>query len=66
MFDSDDVVCASWRFIAEEKAPILRHTKEVIAAYFTAGAWIHLYRYLDRLQESAALRHLLCRVHTAY
>jgi hypothetical protein len=32
---------------------ILRHTNEVIGAYVTAVARIHLYRYLDRLQERA-------------
>jgi len=31
----------------------LPHTKEVIGAYFTAGARIHLYNFLDRLQENA-------------
>jgi len=31
----------------------LRHTNEVIGAYFTAGARIHLYRYLDRLGENS-------------
>ena len=29
----------------------LRHTNEVIDAYVTAGARIHLYWHLDRLQE---------------
>ena len=33
--------------------PNLRHTNEVFGAYFTAGARIHLYRYLDRLDERA-------------
>jgi len=33
--------------------PNLRHTNEVIGAYVTAGARIHLYRYLDRLGERA-------------
>ena len=31
----------------------MRHTNEVIDAYFIAGAWIHLYRYLDRLGDRA-------------
>jgi hypothetical protein len=52
VFASDDVVCASWRYIAEEKASNLRHT-EVIGAYVNAGARIHLYKYLDRLQQRA-------------
>jgi hypothetical protein len=33
--------------------PSLRHTNEVIGAYVTAGARIHLYRHLDILQEKA-------------
>ena len=33
--------------------PNLRHTNEVIGAYVTVGARIHLYRFLDRLQENA-------------
>jgi len=33
--------------------PSLRYTNEVIGAYVTAGARIHLYRYLDRLRENA-------------
>ena len=33
--------------------PNLRHTNKVIGAYVTAGARIHLYRYLDRLCERA-------------
>jgi hypothetical protein len=32
VFASDDVVCASWRYIAEENVPNLRHTNEVIGA----------------------------------
>ena len=33
--------------------PNLRYTNEVISPYVTAGARIHLYRYLDRLGERA-------------
>jgi len=33
--------------------PKLPHTNEVIGAYVTAGARIHLYSFLDRLQENA-------------
>ena len=51
MFASDDVVWASWRYIAEEKVTNLRHTNVLIGAYVTAGARIHLYGYLDRLQK---------------
>jgi len=33
--------------------PNLRHTNEFIGAYVTASARIHLYGFLDRLQENA-------------
>jgi hypothetical protein len=33
--------------------PNLPHTNEVIGAYFTAGARIHLYSYLARLKQIA-------------
>jgi hypothetical protein len=49
MFTSDDVVWASWRFIAEEKIPSFRHTNEVLGAYVTSSARVRLYSYLDRL-----------------
>jgi len=52
-FASDDVVYISWKYSAEEDVPNLRHTNKVIGAYVTAGARIHLYRYLDRLRENA-------------
>ena len=52
-FASDDVVCVSWCFIEKEKIPSLRHPNEVIGAYVTAGARLHLYKYLDKLQEHA-------------
>ena len=52
-FANDDVVLSSWKFSAEQRVPNLRHTNEVIGAYITAGARMHLYRYLDRLGERA-------------
>jgi len=51
-FASDYVVWFTWKYGAEEDVPSLRHTNEVIGAYVTAGAKIHLYRYLDRLREN--------------
>ena len=57
MFASDNVVSASWCFIAEEDIPKLLHTIEVIGAYVTAGARLRLYSYLDKLQEPNLLRH---------
>ena len=53
VFASDNVVWASWSFVAEEEIPSLHHTNNVIGAYVTAGARLHLYSYLDRLQERA-------------
>ena len=53
VFASNDVVWASRRFIQEEDISNLHHTNKVIVAYVTAGARLHLYKYLDRLQERA-------------
>ena len=53
IFASDDVVWASWRYIAEENVPNVRRTNEVIGAYVTARARIHLYVYLNSLQKRA-------------
>jgi len=52
-FATDDVVWLSWNVTAEENVPNLPHTNEVIGAYVTVGARIHLYSFLDRLQEKA-------------
>ena len=53
VFDNDRFVWVSWKFTAEEPVPILRHTNEFIVAYVTAGARIHLYQHLVRLQDKA-------------
>jgi hypothetical protein len=53
VFASNDVVFASWRYTTEEIVPNLRHTNEVICAYVTVGARIHLYKFLDRLHQRA-------------
>jgi len=45
VFASDDVAWLSWKVTAEEIVPQLPHTNEVIAAYVTAGARIHLYSF---------------------
>jgi hypothetical protein len=42
MFATDDMVSISWQYSSEEHVPILRHTNEVIGAFVTAGARIHL------------------------
>jgi len=52
-FASYDVVWLSWKVSAEVNVPYLPHTNEVIRAYVTAGVRIHLYNFLDRLQEKA-------------
>ena len=52
-FASDDVVWLSWKLSAEENVPYLTHTDDVFGSYVTAGAIIHLYSFLDQLQENA-------------
>ena len=52
-FASDDVVWLSWEVSAQENMANLPHTNDVIGAYVTAGARIHLYRFHDRLQYNA-------------
>jgi hypothetical protein len=53
LFASDDVVWLSWQYSADERVPSLRHTNEAIGAYVTSGVRIHLYGFLDKLQEKA-------------
>jgi len=53
LFANDDVVWISLQYSTDERVPSLRHTNEVIGAYVTAGARIHLYGFLDKLQENA-------------
>jgi len=53
LFANDDVVWISWQYSADERVPSLRHTNEVMGAYVNAGARIHLYGFLDKLQEKA-------------
>ena len=54
-FASGDVVCDSWRLIEEEKIPNLRYTNEVIGAYVTAGARLHLYSYLGQIKRARVI-----------
>jgi hypothetical protein len=51
MFASDHVVWIFWQFSSEEHVPCLRNTNEVIGAFVTEGARIHLYSYLNSLQD---------------
>ena len=53
VFANDNEVWVSSKYGAQEHVPSSRHTNEVIGAYVTAGARIHLYRYLDRLKENS-------------
>ena len=53
LFAGDDLVWISWQHSADERVPSLRHTNEVIGAYVTGGARIHLYGFLDKLQYKA-------------
>ena len=50
---SDHVVWVSWKYAIEMRIPNLPHTNEVIGSFVTAGGRIHLYAYLDKLQERA-------------
>jgi hypothetical protein len=52
-FASDDVVWLSWKQSTEYRVNNLLYTKEVIVAYVTAGAKIHLYAFLERLRGYA-------------
>jgi len=51
LFASDDVFWISWQYSADERVPSLRHTNEVIGAYVTAGARIHLYGFLEKFKK---------------
>jgi len=51
LFAGDSVVRAAWRHAEEARVQTLRHTNEVIGSYVSAGARLHLYDYLDKLQE---------------
>jgi len=53
LFANDDVVWISWQYSADERVSSLRHNNEDIGAYVTAGARIHLYGFLHKLQEKA-------------
>lgn len=53
LFVSDQVVWLNWRYAEDERVPSLRHTNEIVGSFVTTGARIHLYGYLDRLQERA-------------
>ena len=52
-FASDDVDCLSCTLSTEGHVPYLHKTNEFIVAYVNAGARIHLYSFLNRLQENA-------------
>ena len=65
VFANNEVVWVSWKFTVEERLPSLRHTNKVIGAYVTAGARIHLYRHLDRLQEKAIYCDRFCYIYPA-
>jgi len=59
VFASDYLVWISWKYGAEEDAIRLLHSNEVIGIYVTAGARIHLYRYLDRLRRRCIMTRTL-------
>ena len=51
MFANDEVVWISCHHSEESRVPTLGHANEVIAGYVTTGARMHLYSYLDKLQD---------------
>ena len=53
LFVSDHAVWISWQNADERHAPTFKHTNDIIASYVTAGEGIHLYSYLNKLQEKA-------------
>jgi hypothetical protein len=53
LFATDDAIFVSRRYSAEERVLGLRNTNEFRGAYVTAGARIHLYSFLDKLQQRA-------------
>ena len=53
MFAGDIVVLLGWRHAEESRMQTLRHTNDIIGSYVTAGARLHLYGYLDKLQDRA-------------
>ena len=63
LFASDHVVWVSWKYAADERIPNLPCMNDVIGSFVTAGARIHLYAYLDKLQETALYRHRLRHTH---
>jgi len=65
LFATDDVVRISWQHSANERVPSFRLTNEVIGAYVTAGARIHLYGFLDKLQGKAIYTDTDSDIHTA-
>jgi hypothetical protein len=64
VFASDEVVCESWRYIADEKVPNLPHKNEVIGAYITAGARIQLYSFFDMVKQMALYCDTDCYLNT--
>ena len=51
-FAIDDVVWLSWKLLAEERVYNLRYTNEVIGAYVTVDARIHLYFFWTGCERS--------------
>jgi len=65
LFANNDAVWISWQYSADERVPSLRLTNEVLGPYVTAGARIHLYGFLDKLQEKAIYTDTDSDFHTA-
>ena len=62
---NDDVVWFSLKFSAEGHVLSMRHSNGFIEAFVAAGPLIHLYRYLDRLQENVIHFGTYCYIYSA-
>jgi hypothetical protein len=55
---------ASWRYTDAENIPSLRHTNEVIGAFVTFGARLHLYSFLDCRKKPCTATPIVCSTYS--
>jgi hypothetical protein len=54
LFANDRVLLIGWRIAEDmEHVPNLRQVNDIVGSFVTADGRMHLYRYLDRLQDNA-------------
>ena len=53
MFANNEVVMISWQHCEETRVSTLKHSNKLIASNVTAGAKMHFYSSLDKLQDKA-------------